>query len=141
MKSLSEKDANLLSPLTLAFLGDAVYEVLVRERLVLANNMPPGKLHDLKVALVCASFQAKAADALFESFTEKEKSIFKRGRNAGGNTIPKNVSTSDYRHATGLECLFGYLHITANTERITALFNEIWSMGYSEPHAQLCNNE
>ena len=117
---------NQYSPLTLAFLGDAVYEQLVRERLVLTANMPVKKLHSAAVEKVRASFQSKAAEEILPLLDEDELAIFKRGRNATGNTVPKSSDPVQYRRATGLETLFGYLHLLGNYERIVELFDKIW---------------
>ncbi len=125
---LTEKEANLYSPLTLAFLGDSVYELMVRSAIVQRGNTQVKQLHSSKIELVCAFFQARAAERLMDSFTEMEHRIFLRGRNATGNTVPHSASPADYRKATGLESVFGYLHLTGNTERIEALFSAIWNM-------------
>ena len=100
---LTEKEARQYSPLTMAFLGDCVYELLVRSAIVSAGSTPVGNLHDAKIKLVCAGFQAKAADALMDRLTEEERSVYQRGRNAAGNTVPRNASPADYRKATGLK--------------------------------------
>lgn len=104
-------------------MGDAVYEQLVREMLVLKNGtMPADKLHRSAVKWVCAATQAKMADILIDSFDETELAIYKRGRNANSIKAPKNSSPSDYRKATGLEALFGYLYLEKKMDRINELF-------------------
>ncbi len=123
---LSDREANRYNPLTLAYLGDAVYEQMVREKLVLESGVNVGELHKLSTSKVCAVFQSKAVDEIMPILTERELYILKRGRNATGNTVPKHTSTADYRRATALECLFGYLHLTGNSERLSELFNIIW---------------
>jgi ribonuclease-3 family protein len=115
------------SPLTLAFLGDAVYELCVRERLVQDANRPVGALHKMAVARVRAAFQAEAADRLSDTFTEAEAEVFRRGRNAGGIRVPKSASMSEYHKATGLEAVFGYLYLKNDNERIHTLFEFIYS--------------
>jgi ribonuclease-3 family protein len=125
---LTEKEARQYSPLTMAFLGDCVYELLVRSAIVSAGSTPVGNLHDAKIKLVCAGFQAKAADALMDRLTEEERSVYQRGRNAAGNTVPRNASPADYRKATGLEALFGYLELSGDTQRQQTLFAAIWDM-------------
>ena len=115
-------DPSRLSPLTLAFVGDSVFDLFVRERLVCLANRPVNKLHSLAVAQVKASSQAKAAKALFEKLSEKELSVLKRGRNAHTNHKAKNASESDYHYATGLEALFGFLYLSDETERLKELF-------------------
>lgn len=122
---LTEHEANQYSPLTLAFLGDSVYEKLVREYIILNANMPASKLHELKVKKVCASYQSAAIDKIFSLLDEKETAVLKRGRNATGNTVPKSSNAVEYRRATALECLFGYLDLMGRDERIEQLFNII----------------
>lgn len=126
-------EANQYSPLALAFLGDSVYEQLVRERILLAANMPARKLHKLAVSRVCAEYQSECAVLLHEKnvLTETEADIFRRGRNTKVNA-PKHSTIAEYRNATGLECLFGYLYLTAQLERIEVLFSLCWEHGEDE---------
>lgn len=119
-------DVNSLSPGTLAFVGDAYFGLLVRTRLAEVNR-PAGDLHSLSVRLVKASAQALGFEAIEGLLSEKEMSVFKRGRNAHVNSVPKNASVRDYHIATGVETLFGYLHLSNNTERAEELFNIIWN--------------
>ena len=125
---MEKKDALQYSPLTLAFLGDSVYEQLVRERLVLTANMPVGKLHRLAVERVRANYQARAYEEILPILDETEESILKRGRNATGNTVPKSSNPVEYRKATAIECLFGFLHLTENKSMIDELFEIIWNI-------------
>ncbi|MDR0915047.1 MAG: ribonuclease III [Oscillospiraceae bacterium] len=116
-------DIRAVSPLEMAFVGDAVYELLVRKHLVQTCGKTVGAHNAQKVALVRCEFQSKAAKALVADFlTEDEITVFKRGRNAATNTVPKNSTVADYHNATGLECLFGYLELTAQFERMTEIF-------------------
>lgn len=124
---LSEREANNYSPLSLAFLGDSVYDTLVREHLLRRANMPASKLHSAKIKLVCAEFQSSAYDVLSAQLTEHELSVLKRGRNATGNTVPKHAEAAQYRRATAVESLFGYLFLTGQEERIRELFAVIMS--------------
>ena len=119
---LSEPQARMYSPLTLAFLGDAVYSLLVRNMLSLSANKPTGKLHKESIQYVNAAFQAQMIRELLPVLTENETSVFKRGRNAHSSHSPKNQSDADYRYATGLEALYGYLYLCGNTERIKEIF-------------------
>ena len=119
---MQKTDPKLLSPGTLAFLGDAVYELFVRSRLVNQANMPVNKLHLLAVEQVRASFQSKAVAALEPVLTEEELAVWKRGRNANGVKPPKHANPSEYRRATGLEALFGYLFLQGKTDRLKELF-------------------
>ncbi len=129
---LSEREANAYSPLSLAFLGDSVYDTLVRAYLLRKANMPVAKLHSAKIRLVCAEFQSDAYDVLSENLTEHELSVLKRGRNATGNTVPKHADAVQYRRATAIECLFGYLYITGQNERISQLFEVMIPEGAAE---------
>jgi len=122
---LTHHEANQYSPLSLAFLGDSVYDTLVREKLLIHANMPVSKLHELKIKMVCAEFQSGAFDLIVPILSENELAVLKRGRNATGNTIPKHSNASDYHKATALECLFGYLYLTGESERIRKIFEYI----------------
>ena len=113
-------DVNSLSPGALAFVGDAYYGLLAE------INRPSGELHSLSVRLVKAGAQAAAFKLIETELSEKELSVYKRGRNAHVNSIPKNASVGEYHSATGLETLFGYLHLSAQDERAEALFKIIW---------------
>ena len=119
---LSEREANTYSPLSLAFLGDSVYDTLVREHLLRIANMPVAKLHSAKIKLVCAEFQSQAYDKLLPCLDDKETAVLKRGRNATGNTVPKHADAAEYRRATAVEALFGYLFLLGRIERIYELF-------------------
>lgn len=123
---MTKHDVNLYSPPALAFLGDAVYEQLVREKLLLRANMPVGKLHSLAVKYVCCEFQSAAIERVYDRLTEEEQTAYKRGRNHDGVTPPKHSSAQDYRRATGLESLFGYLSLLGENERISQIFEMIW---------------
>nr|WP_279380049.1 ribonuclease III domain-containing protein [Sporosalibacterium faouarense] len=118
-------DARLMSPLQLAYLGDAVYEVLVRTYLVDKKKVSVNELHKEAVNYVKAEAQAKIAFFLEEKLTEEEWSVLKRGRNAKSASVPKNASISDYKYATGFEALIGYLYIKGDIDRILWLFDEI----------------
>ncbi|WP_302680400.1 Mini-ribonuclease 3 [uncultured Ruminococcus sp.] len=125
MEPLTQAQARQYSPLALAFLGDSVYEILVREYLVREANRPAAKLHEQKIQLVCAAFQAQAIDRLIPLLTEEEMAVYKRGRNAN-NTVPRHTSAQDYHKATGLEALFGYLHLLGERARLEELFAAIF---------------
>lgn len=117
--------ADEISPLTLAFVGDGVYDLLVREYLVKEANRPVGELNKIKVSLVNCKSQAKFAKLLMPELDDKELSVYKRGRNAAPKCTSKHGTVADYHSATGLECLFGYLHMNGNSDRINELFNHI----------------
>lgn len=133
---LAKREAALYSPLALAFLGDSVYDTLVRNYLLKQANMPVSKLHSMKIKLVCAEFQSQAYDSLCENLSEKELNMLKRGRNATGNTVPKHADAAQYRRATAVECLFGYLFLTNQDERINELFNIIIENNRSEDNVR-----
>ncbi len=125
-------DANQLSPLTLAFVGDCVYELFVREALVTEANRPGNELHAKKVKYVSAAAQATAYRSIESSLSERELGIFKRGRNAHTNHTPKNMSSADYHAATGFETLFGFLYLNGEVERLRELFDIIWKAGETD---------
>lgn len=113
------------SPLTLAFVGDGVYDLLVREYLVRQANRPVGELNKVKVAMVNCRSQAQFAAKLMPHLTDKETAVYKRGRNAAPKSTAKNGTVAEYHSATGLECLFGYLHLNGERERVEELFGLI----------------
>ena len=117
-----QTDPKQSSPLALAFLGDAVYSLLVREYLVCAANRPAGALHAASVGHVNAAAQKAAAQKLLPVLSEEEAAVFKRGRNAQPAHTAKNAGKADYHQATGLEALFGYLYLQGKTDRIRELF-------------------
>lgn len=114
-------DIRTYSPLTLAFIGDAVFSLYIRTLIVMEANTAPGKLHKRSSELVKAEAQAAMIKGIAQDLTEEEHHAYKRGRNAQAPSRAKNASMSDYRHATGLESLFGYLYLTKQYERMTEL--------------------
>ena len=116
---------NLLSPSVLSFVGDAVYGLMVRQRLAQINR-PIGELHRLSVEYVNANAQAEAFKIIEPLLTEEELTQFKHGRNLHTNHVPKNSSQAQYHAATGVESLFGFLHLSGRKERLEELFNIIW---------------
>ena len=118
-------NSNSYSPLSLAFLGDTVYDLLVRSDLLSEANRPVKDLHKLASDKVCAAAQSQAVKKILPLLSEEESEIFRRGRNAHPGSTPKNQSGSDYHYATGLECLFGKLWLDGKTDRINELFSFI----------------
>jgi len=114
-------DVRTYSPLSLAFMGDAVFELMVRTMVVTAGNTAPEKLHKRTTRMVKAESQAIMGHGIWDELSEEEQSVYRRGRNAQSYTHAKNASVSDYRHATGLEALFGYLYLTGKQERMLEL--------------------
>lgn len=130
--AVNHSAADEISPLTLAFVGDGVYDLLVREYLVRKANRSVGELNKIKVSLVNCRSQAQFAKQLLPSLSEKELSVYKRGRNAAPKCTPKNGSVADYHSATGLEALFGYLWLSSNFDRINELFDMIIHTRFGE---------
>lgn len=116
---------NTLNPISLAYLGDAVYEILVREHLAVEGDKPPEQLHRLAVNFVSANAQSAAAEKIMPILTEEELTAYKRGRNAKVSHIPKGTSVAQYHSATGFESLFGHLYLTDQTDRMRELFRII----------------
>jgi ribonuclease-3 family protein len=131
---VSRERARNYNSLTLAFLGDCVYELLVRRRLVSAGEVQYKHLHARSVEKVRASYQAAGARLIEPLLSEEELGVLKRGRNAK-SPVPKSASVGDYRLATGLESLFGYLSLIGDDARIDELFEVIWSAGRDAPDA------
>ena len=130
LQKLTDKklDMKTVSPLTFAFIGDGVYELFVREYIINMGNCPVKKLNNAKVELVRCEFQAEVCKNVLEPlFTESEREIYLRGRNAHVGHVPKNSNVSDYHAATAFEAVFGYLYLTNEIERLKFLFGEIIS--------------
>ena len=119
----SGRDAALLSPLVLAYIGDTVYDLYVRTHLVLTHDGTAHTLHMMAAKRVCARAQAEAFRRIEGELTGEELSVFKRGRNAHMGTVPKHASISDYRAATGVEALFGFLYLQGRDERLETLMS------------------
>ncbi len=118
---LSDKDWKQYSPLTLAYIGDAAYELIIRTIEVKQANVQPQKLHHKVTSRVSAKAQAKMIEALQPVLTEEEKAIYRRGRNSKPYTKAKNASMTEYLEATGFEALMGYLYLAGTYERMNEL--------------------
>ncbi|MGN0376155.1 MAG: Mini-ribonuclease 3 [Suilimivivens sp.] len=118
---LEEVDIRAYSPLTLAYIGDSIFDLIIRTVVVERGNEPANKLHRKTVTYVKAQTQSAMIEALLPELTEEEMAVYKRGRNAKSYTSAKNASIGDYRKATGLEALVGYLYLTDRAERIMEL--------------------
>lgn len=125
-EAFAVKDADIrsYSPLTLAYIGDAVYDLIVRTVVVERANRAASALHKKTSSIVRAKTQSDMIEVLMPKLTEEEAEIYKRGRNAKPHTTAKNASVSDYRRATGFEALVGYLYLTGNFDRVLALVKE-----------------
>lgn len=118
---LGEVDLRTYSPLTLAFVGDCIFDLIIRTVVVERHNASPNRLHKEKSGLVKAETQARMAQALLPHLTEEELAVYRRGRNAKSYTTAKNATVADYRKATGLEALYGYLYLSDQTDRVLKL--------------------
>lgn len=126
-KSLGvEVDASQYSPLSLAYLGDSVYELFIRTRLVGMANMQVGKLNKKGNELAMAVTQAAMVDKLLESLTEEERTYIQRGKNAKVVNVPKSCNAREYHKATGFECLLGYLYLSGQDDRIAEIITQGW---------------
>lgn len=119
-----EVDLRTYSPLTLAYIGDAVFEIIIRTLIVEKGQRAANTLHKHTTKIVCAQTQAKMIDAVYESLTEEEQDIYRRGKNTKIHSSAKNASLSDYRKATGFEALCGYLFLKDDTVRITSIIRQ-----------------
>ncbi len=116
---MNEINPSVLSPLVLAYIGDGVYELFVRNKLIEQfPSTPPSKLHKLSSAHVKAHAQSNSMKIIEPELSEKELAVYKRGRNAKSATVPKNADVTDYRRATGFEALIGYLYLNKEIERL-----------------------
>lgn len=120
-------DLHEMSPLALAFVGDAVLELLVRQRLVETTRMQPGRLHSTAIHYVSAHAQNQELNLLEPLLTEQERAVLRRGKNASKATVAKHATVQEYRASTGLECLLGWLHLSGQDARIEALFETLWN--------------
>lgn len=118
---LKNIDIRTYSPLSLAYIGDGVYELIIRTIIVNHGNCQVNKMHQKSSSLVKASAQAELIHLIMEELTAEELSVYKRGRNAKSATSAKNATITDYRTATGMEALIGYLYLTENTKRLIDL--------------------
>jgi len=115
------RDIRELSPLVLAYLGDAVYEVFIRTYVVANNNVPVCRLHKYSTSYVKAKAQSDIIHKIIEKLTDEEKDIVRRGRNAKSATIPKNADVTEYKYATGFESLLGYVYLKRDYNRLMEL--------------------
>ena len=118
-----EKEINLMSPLTWAYIGDCVYELYIRTKLVNETNLKPHALHIETIKHVKAKAQSEILKKIFEDLTDDEKEIVRRGRNAENHHLPKNATMEEYMYATAFESLIGYLYLTGKTERLQKILS------------------
>ena len=125
--SFCDKEINpkQLSPLNLAYIGDGIYELMVREKVVAEANRPVAELNKESVKYVTAKAQTAAFEAIKDVLTEEEMTVFRRGRNAKVSHSPKSATHGEYHTATGVEALFGYLYLCGREARLKELFEMI----------------
>ncbi len=128
--NLSKQEINGFSNLALAHVGDAVFELLCRSYLCSRGQATVDKLHKMTVQLVKAPAQAKFADSLLPHLTEEELGYYRRGKNAHVHAVPKGATPAEYAKATGLEALFGFLHLSGRDDRANALFCRVMEALY-----------
>lgn len=120
---ISRERANLMNPVVLAFIGDAVYSLFVREKFALEKDVKSGKLNEMTSKIVQATAQAKLIDAVLPMLTQEEADIYRRGRNAKKPSHSKNAKISDYNKSTGFEAVLGYLYLVGDDERLNFILN------------------
>ena len=125
-------DIHEQSPLNLAFVGDGVWELLVRQRLVERTRLQPGRLHSEAVKYVSAKAQFQALVLLEPLLTEQERNVVRRGKNTSKATVAKHATPEEYRASTGFEALLGWLFLQGRGERIRELFETVWQAGEAE---------
>lgn len=119
----NEDEINMLSPLTWAYIGDCVYELYVRTKLVNTTNLKPHKLHIESVKYVKANAQAEILKKIYDKLTEEEKNIVRRGRNTQNHHLPKNSNVQEYSYSTAFEALIGFLYLTNKNERLKEILD------------------
>lgn len=124
---IRKKEPRQMGALTLAYVGDTVYDLYIRTYLAEKSSSTVHTLHLTAAEYVCAAGQAAAFRVIEPMLSEEETAVFHRGRNAHSGTVPKNASVADYRVATGVEALFGYLYLSGRDERLSALMKKILS--------------
>ncbi len=124
----SKQDIKNLNTLTLAYIGDTVYDLYVRSHLILTGDYKTGRLHIMAVNHVSAKAQAKALDGLINMFTDDETDILKRAKNTKNATIPKNTSPKTYKKATALEAIIGYLYLVEDEDRLIQILDAAYKV-------------
>lgn len=129
-----------MSPLALAFVGDAVLELLVRARLVGGTRLQPNALHTAATHYVSAHAQNLELGVIEPMLTEREAAVLRRGKNASKATVARHATAQEYRASTGFECLLGWLYLQGQTARIEELFNALWQ-GFDPKHPEQINDK
>ena len=121
----NEDEVNLLSPLTWAYVGDRVYELYIRTKLINETKLKPHELHLQAINYVKAKSQAKILENIYDKLTDEEKDIVRRGRNVQNHHLPKNSNVHEYMYATAFEALIGFLYLTKKEKRLEEIFSYI----------------
>ena len=121
----TKEDVELMSPLTWAYIGDAVYELFIRNKLINETNLKPHKLHIEAIKYVKAKSQAEKLNEIYEMLTDEEKDIVRRGRNTQNHHLPKNSNVQEYMYATAFEALIGYLYLTKQNARLKEILEKV----------------
>ncbi len=120
-----KEEIELMSPLTWAYIGDAVYELFIRNKLINETNLKPHKLHIEAIKYVKAKSQAEKLNEIYEFLTDEEKDIVRRGRNTQNHHLPKNSNVQEYMYSTAFEALIGYLYLTKQHTRLTEILQKV----------------
>ena len=121
----TKQEVELMSPLTWAYIGDAVYELFIRNKLINETNLKPHKLHIEAIKYVKAKSQAEKLNAIYEMLTDEEKDIVRRGRNVQNHHLQKNSNVQEYMYSTAFEALIGYLYLTKQNTRLKEILEKI----------------
>ena len=121
----TKQEVDLMSPLTWAYIGDAVFELYVRNKLINETNLKPHKLHIESIKYVKAKSQAEKLNEIYEMLTDEEKDIVRRGRNTQNHHLPKNSNVQEYMYATAFEALIGYLYLTKQNTRLKEILEKV----------------
>ena len=121
-----KEEVNLMSPLTWAYIGDSVYELYIRTKLINETNLKPHKLHIEAIKYVKAKSQAELLKKIENNLTDEEKEIVRRGRNAENHHLPKNSNVQEYMYSTAFEALIGYLYLTKQNNRLKEVLKDLW---------------
>ena len=121
----TKQEVDLMSPLTWAYIGDAVFELYIRNKLINETNLKPHKLHIEAIKYVKAKSQAEKLSEIYEMLTDEEKDIVRRGRNTQNHHLPKNANVQEYMYSTAFEALIGYLYLTKQNARLKEILDKI----------------
>ena len=121
----TKEEIEIMSPLTWAYVGDCVYELYIRNKLVNETNLKQHKLHIEAIKYVKAKSQAEKLKEIYETLTQEEKDVVRRGRNTQNHHLPKNSNVQEYMYSTAFEALIGYLYLTKQNKRLGEIFDKI----------------